>query len=70
MFHEDSTRRIAMSEKPETTKKEPRIRKADELAKGYDAELNEEELERVSGGTGNIMKSISDTTATIVQNIK
>jgi bacteriocin-like protein len=49
-------RRIVMSRKSDTKatptppKKETHISKADELVKGSDAELNEEELKRVSGG--------------------
>jgi hypothetical protein len=43
-----------MSKKPETTarptKKGTRTTKADELVQGSSAELNEEDLKRVSGG--------------------
>jgi bacteriocin-like protein len=43
--------------------KETGISKADELVKGSDVELSEEELKRVSGGSGG--KSIKDGLITI-----
>jgi hypothetical protein len=43
-----------MSKRPETratpSRKETRITKADKLVEGSDAELDEEDLKRVSGG--------------------
>jgi hypothetical protein len=49
-----------MSKKPDTQsappKKEIGISKADELVKGSDAELSEEELKRVAGGLKSAIK--------------